>query len=102
VKTNYENITHSNHTAIHIKHGYGDFLDQPEKCYDNYNKTPSGGSITKFNDNVFNTNVTITAQDSTSINNENLIENLDPGLYNIKKTYNDGSIQETVIFKENN
>jgi len=101
-ETHYENITHPNHTAIHIKHAYGDFLDQPEKCYDNFNKAPSGGSITKFNDNVFNTNVTITAQDSTGINNENLIESLEPGLYNIKKTYDDGSTQETIIFKENN
>ena len=51
---------------------------------------------------MFNTNVTITAQDSTSINNQNLIENLENGLYKIDKNYEDGSSQETVIYKGNN
>ncbi len=101
-ESDYNSITHPNHSAIQIKHAYGDFLDNPGKCYDNWNRKPSGGSVTKFNDNVLNTNVTITPQDSTSINNENLIQNLDTGLYKIKKNYNDGSSQETVIFKENN
>ncbi len=101
-ETNYQAITHPNHSAIHIRHVYGDFLDKPEKCYDNYNKTPNGGSITKFNDNILNTNVTITPQDSTAINNQNLIQNLDTGLYKIEKNYDDGSTQETIIFKENN
>jgi len=51
---------------------------------------------------VFNVNVTITAQDSTSINNQNLIENLENGLYKIDKNYEDGSTQETIIYKEDN
>jgi len=51
---------------------------------------------------VFNTNVTIIPQDSTSINNQNLIENLESGLYKINKIYDDGSIEETVIYKDNN
>ncbi len=101
-ESDYNSITHPNHSAIQIKHAQGNFLDNPEKCYDNWNRKPSGGSVTKFNDNVLNTNVTITPQDSTSINNENLIQNLDTGLYKIKKNYNDGSSQETVILKENN
>jgi len=101
-ETDYTSITHPNHSAILIKHDYGDFLDKPEKCYDNWNRKPSGGLITKFNDDVFNTNVTFTAQDSTSINNQSLIENLESGLYKIDKIYEDGSSQETVIYKENN
>ena len=36
-------------------------------------------------------------QDSTSINNENLIEELDSGLYKIDKIYEDGATQETVL-----
>jgi hypothetical protein len=77
-------------------------IPYPRKCYNNYNKTSIGGSITKFNDDVFNTNVTISAQDSTSINNQNLIQELPSGLYKIEKNYDDGSTQETVIYKGNN
>jgi len=51
---------------------------------------------------VFNVNVTITAQDSLSINNQNLIENLENGLYKIDKIYEDGSTEETVIYKDTN
>jgi len=96
--TQYNDMTHPNHTAILI-----DQLDtgQTRKCYDNYNQAPSGGSLTKFNDGVFNANVTITPQDSTAINNPNLIDDLDIGLYKIEKNYNDGATQETVIIKEN-
>lgn len=71
-------------------------------CYNNYNRTPSGGTIIKFNDNVLNTNVTITSQDSTSINNTDLIQDLQPGLYNVIKNYNDGTQDENLIQKQNN
>jgi len=101
-ESEYSTITHPNHSAILIKHNYGDFLNKAEKCYNNYNKNALGGSITKFNDNVFNTNVTIMPQDSTSINSQNLIQNLEIGLYKIEKNYEDGVIQETVIIKGNN
>lgn len=72
-----------------------------QKCYDNYNRKPSLGSVTLFNDGVFNNNVTITPKDSIGINNPVLIDELAPGLYNIIKDYEDGATQETVIFKEN-
>ena len=100
---NYRSITHPNHTAIKIKQvetslGYTNI----QKCYNNFNLSPNGGSIIKFNDAVFNTNVTITPQDSISINEQNLIQELPSGLYKIEKNYEDGSKQETVIFKDNN
>lgn len=101
----FNTITHPNHKAIQIlfnpplPDSYG---QNTRKCYDNWNRAPIGGSVTKFNDNVFNTNVTITAQDSTGINNPNLINNLDPGLYKIEKQYEDGAVQENVIIKDNN
>ena len=100
----YHSMIHPNHSAILIKHDiFGtEFLTQPKKCYNNFNKASSGGLITKFNDGVFNTNVTITPQDSTSINNQNLIQNLENGLYKIEKSYNDGAVEETVIIKDNN
>tara|TARA_R110000787_G_scaffold15134_3_gene46800 strand:- start:3142 stop:4686 length:1545 start_codon:yes stop_codon:yes gene_type:complete len=101
-ETNYPSISHPNHSAIFIKHDYGDFLNNPNKCYNNYNRKPSGGTIIRFNDNVLNTNVTITAQDSTAINDENFINNLEPGLYNIIEQYEDGDTIEKVIIKENN
>ena len=41
-------------------------------------------------------------QDSTGINNPNLIIDLQQGLYKIEKNYIDGAQQETLIYKENN
>jgi len=96
-------IEHKNHTALRILELNNEVTDvQPQKCYNNFNKAPSGGTIIKFLDGVPNTNVTITQQDSLQINNNTLIENLDPGLYNIKKNFEDGTTQETMILKENN
>lgn len=103
-ETNFNSITHPNHSAIQIlfnptlPNSYG---QNTRKCYNNWNRAPIGGSITKFNDGVFNANVTITSQDSTAINNPNLINQLDPGLYKIEKQYEDGAVQENVVFKEN-
>lgn len=96
-------ITHPNHSAINIKEidVANDYV-QVKMCYDNYNRGPIGGGITKFNDGVFNANVTITPKDSIGINNPNLIEELPNGLYKIEKVYDDGATQETVIFKEEN
>ncbi len=37
-----------------------------------------------------------------SINNENLINNLEPGLYNIIEQFEDGDTEEQLIIKENN
>jgi len=98
-ETDYSSITHPNHTAIDILQ-----LSEPQpwRCYDNDNLKANGGTIIKFNDNVFNTNVTITVQDSLSINNENLINALQPGLYNIIEQFENGDTQETIILKENN
>ncbi len=94
-----QDIEHINHTAIIINQ-----VDdtQPRKCYNNNNRKPKDGSVIHFLDGVPNANVTITAQDSLQINNPNLLPNLDPGLYNIQKNYNDGTSQEQMILKENN
>ena len=101
---NFDNITHPNHSAIKIifpNLPTNDPLLDPKRCYDNWNKAAIGGSLTKFNDNVFNTNVTLYPQDSASINNPNLINTIDPGLYKIEKVYEDGAIQQSVIIKGN-
>jgi len=103
-ETDFSSITHPNHSAIQILFNpplppsYG---QNTRICYDNWNRKPIGGSIIKFNDGVFNANVTMTSQDSTAINNPNLINELEPGLYKIDKNYEDGAVQEVVIFKEN-
>lgn len=39
--------------------------------------------------------------DSLQVNNPNMINNLQPGLYNIEKEYDNGAKQQTVIIKEN-
>lgn len=101
----YKNLIHPNHRAIKIlfnpplPESYG---QNTRKCYNNWNKAPIGGKLIKFNDNVFNANVTITTQDSVSINNPNFINNLNPGLYKIEKNYDDGAVKEDVIYKNNN
>src|SRR5690554_6774618 len=102
-ETNFNNITHPNHTSIIIDFGDCEINEvyRPRKCYDNWNKNPNSGSITHFKDGVFNTNVTITQKDSLGINNSNLISELEPGLYRIEKRYDDGATEDKVIFKEN-
>jgi len=102
-ETVFESISHPNHTAISIREiDIANQYAQIQKCWDDSGSIASFGTIIKFNDNVFNTNVTITPQDSTSINNPQLIDNLQPGLYNIIENYENGGTQETVILKENN
>ena len=104
-ETNYSNITHPNHTAIWLKHSFygNDVFPQPQKCYNNWNSPPIiDGTIIKFNDNIINSNVTITHQDSTSINDAQLIEDLQPGLYNVIKNYENGDTEENVILKGGN
>jgi hypothetical protein len=62
----------------------------------------TSGCIINFVDGVPNGNYTITQQDSLGINNPTLIEDLQPGLYNIQANYQDGSTEQTMILKENN
>ena len=92
----YNTIIHKNGYAIRIEQ----LQYQPRKCWNN--GIASGGTLITFNDGVLNTNVTITAQDSSSINNEQLVDDLQPGLYNVIKVYQGGRTEETVILKENN
>jgi len=92
----FNSIIHKNGYAIRIEQ----LNHQPRKCWNN--GIAQGGTVIKFNDNVFNTNVTINEQDSTEINNDQLINDLQPGLYNVIKNYQDGRTNETVILKENN
>jgi len=102
-ETNYSTIFHPNHSAINIEEVDIAFQNvQVERCYDNFNRTPSGGSITRFNDDVFNNNITLTPQDSLGINSPNLINDLQQGLYKIEKVFIDGSNEETIIYKGNN
>jgi len=97
----YETIWHPNHSAIRILQLENGTI-QPRKSYNNFNGKPIGGKVTQFLDGVFNTNVAITPKDSLGVNNPQLIENLEPGLYSIEKIYHDGSVQENVIVKDNN
>jgi hypothetical protein len=74
-----------------------------QKCYDNYDDTPIlGGKVIKFNDGIFNANVTITPKDSTGITDPNLIQSLDTGLYKLETNYVNGVDEQTVIYKSGN
>ncbi|RDK84639.1 hypothetical protein [Marinirhabdus gelatinilytica] len=99
-ETDYSTITHPNHKAIEIAQ-LAPYMNNPvRKCWDRQGIATSG-SVTEFNDGVFNGNYTTTAQDSTQINNPLLIDNLSPGLYTIDKTYDDGTTDQTVVQKHN-
>lgn len=101
-ETNFSTIFHPNHTAIIIDQVDSAFdYARVEKCYDNYNRNPLAGRVVRFNDNVLNTNITITEKDSTGINNEQLIDNLSNGLYKIEKDYPEGVQTQTILFKDN-
>jgi hypothetical protein len=100
-ETNYSSITHPNHRAMEIAQLSAYMSNPVRKCWDR-DGFATGGSITRFNDGVFNGNYTTTPQDSTQINNPQLVDNLDPGLYVIDKDYHDGSTDQQVIQKENN
>ncbi|MCB0453497.1 MAG: hypothetical protein KDC94_11560 [Aequorivita sp.] len=60
------------------------------------------GRVIRFNNNIFNANVTITQKDSTEITDPQLIPNLDNGLYKIETNYGNGVDEETVIYKSGN
>ena len=94
----YNTIIHKDGTTIRIVQ----LEQQPRKCWNTGQGSLIGGAVVRFNDGVLNTNVTITPQDSTAINNPQLIDNLQPGLYNIIKTFENGNSQENLILKENN
>lgn len=103
-ETNYNLIYHPNHTAIYIDLGpICDYYDpeDPRRCYDNDGIPFAGGFVTKFNDGVFNNNVTITPKDSTAINDANLVNDLQPGLYKIEKNDHHGGTEENIVIKEN-
>ncbi|MGK0386488.1 MAG: hypothetical protein ACI849_001105, partial [Patiriisocius sp.] len=92
-------ITHPNHSAIRILEVETAMngVFNVQKCYDNYNLSPIGGRVTRFNDNVLNTNITISPQDSLGINNPQLINTLDPGLYKIEKDFVGGAVEQIII-----
>ena len=103
-ETNYASITHPNHSAIMIYEvNLALGANQAQKCYDNYEGAPIlGGKVIKFNDGIFNTNVTITPKDSTGITDPYLIQSLENGLYKLETNYENGVDEETVIYKSGN
>jgi hypothetical protein len=101
----YPQLTHPNHSAIvieQIEESFGSAIVGPRKCYNNYNKGALGGKVTRFNDGTINYNTTETTKDSTQINNPQLINTLENGLYKIEKNYDDGTTQEVIVQKGNN
>lgn len=99
-ENNFQNITHPNHSAIRIDFPViGNTINKPRKCYDNWNGIAQQGRVVHFKDGIFNTNINTFHKDSVQINNPNLIEDLEPGLYKIEKEYGDGSNQENIIYK---
>jgi hypothetical protein len=100
--SSYNTIIHKNNFAIRINQLNNSPANSvPRNCYSTTGAA-SDGLVIKFEDNVFNTNITLMPQDSTSINSANLINNLQPGLYKIEKNHPDGGVEETLIYKQNN
>lgn len=98
-ETNYQSITHPNHSAIEIEFPNCGSFNNIRKCWDDNGLAASRGSTTKFNDGQVNGNYTRTEQDSIQINNPYLIETMSPGLYLIEKEYYDGSCEQQMIYK---
>jgi hypothetical protein len=101
----FNRITHINHTAIFIQQLNEFSLNeggQPRKCYNNFNRSASSGTIIKYEDNIPNTNISIHPKNEIEINKENLIQDLENGLYLIKKNYNDGTQEQNTIYKNDN
>jgi hypothetical protein len=100
--SNFDEIIHPNHSAISIAQVNNSLVtNNIRKCYDNNNRNPLAGRVVRFNDGVFNNNVTIHEKDSLGINNENLVDELLPGLYTIDKQFHDGNVEQNVIIKDN-
>ncbi len=98
--TIYNQIFQRDHTAIRITQ-IDDY--QPRRCYSTMLKGgATSGTIIKYEDDVLNTNVSIIYKDSLGINNQNLIRDLENGLYIIRKNYIDGSQEQKTIFKNEN
>ncbi len=99
----YYTINHPNHSAIRIKEVEGALgYNRPQKCYDNNNRSADTGKVTRFNDGYYNYNTTITNKSSNEINDPDLINTLQNGLYKIEKEFDDGTIEQTIIQKGNN
>lgn len=96
-REHYNTIIHKNNFAIKIAQVQN--LYPERSCY-SVSGASKSGSVTRFNDNIFNTNVTITPKDSLEINNPNLINDLQQGLYKIEKVLPDGTVEEIVIIKQ--
>lgn len=102
-ETDFSTIYQPNNSAIIIEQLVQfDEVFEAQKCYKpNGNGYPTFGTKTQFNDGVFNYNITIAQLDSAAVNNPQFIDQLDPGLYRIEKTHQDGSVEDNVILKEN-
>ncbi len=92
----YDLIVHKNNFAISI----AQLNNPPRNCY-SATGAASSGLVVKFEDEVFNNNITVTPKDSTGINSPALIHDLPQGLYKIEKNHTDGAVEETVIYKQN-
>ncbi len=74
--------------------------NQPRKCYNTLLKGgASSGTVVKYLDGTRNYNYTVNQLDSLQINNPELINNLENGLYDIKKQYQQGDVDEKTILK---
>ncbi|GAB5398735.1 MAG: hypothetical protein Aureis2KO_03200 [Aureisphaera sp.] len=96
-ESNFSNIVHPNHTAIVIEQ-----LDdpQPRRCWDNNSSGPSpiGGSIIRFKDDLFNLNISRNELNATQVLEGNFLRSLEKGLYKVEIYYDNGTVNERVIY----
>lgn len=99
-ENNYTSIVHPNHTAIKIIQ-----LDdpQPRRCWDNNGTGPQpiGGTIIRFKDDLFNLNISREQIDAKMIIDESYFRSLEKGLYKIEIYYDNGTIDERMIYVRN-
>ena len=101
-ETDYSLITHPNHSAIAILNlpDHPTVGQKTRRCYDNDNRNAKDGSVTRFHDGVVNANYTTTTKDSLQINDPQLVPQLPQGLYLIEKNFEDGSTEDTMLYKQ--
>ncbi len=99
-ESDFSAIYHPDGTAVRIVQLDNVIGLNPQSCF-NTDWFATKGLTKRFHDNQVNNNYTITIKDEQEISDPNLIDDLAPGLYVIEKEYEDGSIEQTVILKDN-
>lgn len=92
-------VVHELYYSIRI-HELDDQINGTYACWDPQVRI-SSGRIIRFKDNILNANVEIQQLSESEASDQQLEENLQPGLYAVERQLNTGQIQQNVVRKDN-